>query len=189
MLEAALWDGLTVENRAILIERYQPLVYHILGQLPSIPPGERVDLISEGTLALIESVDAYDAKRGVKFLTFAYLRVKGRMLDYLRRRRVFLPLPEAAEFSSYIRLIGFSERRPAEEQLRSLRLAEQLLLLLTPAEERILRLIYQEGLTQEEVSRVLDCTRANVSILHKRALNRMRKAISSSACWQLALEP
>jgi DNA-directed RNA polymerase specialized sigma subunit len=73
--ESALWADLTVENRAALIERYQPLVYHILGQIPHVPSGEHTDVVSEGTLALIEAVDAFDPTRGVKFLTFAYLKV------------------------------------------------------------------------------------------------------------------
>jgi RNA polymerase sporulation-specific sigma factor len=187
--ESALWARFTVENRAALIEKYQPLVYHILGQLPQVPSEERVDVISEGTLALIEAVDAFDSGRGVKFITFAYLKVKGRMLDYLRRRKPFVSLDGAAEFSAYTRIIGFSDRRPIQQTLSSLRLAEELLRLLTPAEERILRLVYQRGYSQDEVARALACSRANVSILHKRALKRMRKIVSSKAAWRLAFEP
>jgi len=180
---------LTVGNRAALIEKYQPLIYHILKQLPGTPQQERVDIISEGTLALIEAVDAFDPERGVKFITFAYLKVKGRMLDYLRHRRPFIPLYGSTEFSAYTRIIGFHERRSAPEVLDSLRVAEKLLSMLTPAEERILRLIYQRGYSQDEVSRALSCTKANVSILHKRALSRLRKIVNSKAAWRLAFEP
>jgi RNA polymerase sigma factor (sigma-70 family) len=180
---------LTVENRAKLIEKYQPLIYHILKQLPGPPQQERVDVISEGTLALIEAVDAFDPERGVKFITFAYLKVKGRMLDYLRYRRPLIPLYGATEFSAYTRIIGFHERRSVPEVLDSLRVAEKLLSMLTPAEERVLRLMYQRGYSQDEVSRALACTRANVSILHKRALNRLRKIVNSKAAWRLAFEP
>ncbi len=187
--ENALWMNLTVENRAALIEKYQPLVYHILRHLPCPPHQERVDVISEGTLALIEAVDAFDPERGVKFITFAYLKVKGRMLDYLRRRRPLIPLCGATEFSAYTRIIGFHERRSAQDVLDSLRVAEKLLGMLTPAEERVLRLIYQCGYSQDEVSHALSCTRANVSILHKRALNRLRKIVNSKAAWRLAFEP
>ena len=187
--ETALWMNLTVENRAKLIEQYQPLIYHILKQIPGIPHQEHVDVISEGALALIESVDAFDPKRGVKFITFAYLKVKGRMLDYLRRRKPFVPLNGASEFNAYTRIVGFHERRSAPEVLDSLRVAEKLLSMLTPAEERILRLIYQYGYSQDEASRTLSCTRANVSILHKRALNRLRKIVNSKAAWRLAFEP
>ncbi|OGK11727.1 MAG: hypothetical protein A2Y63_00210, partial [Candidatus Riflebacteria bacterium RBG_13_59_9] len=158
-------------------------------RLPQVPSDEKVDVISEGTLGLVEAVDAFDPERGVKFLTFAYLKVKGRMIDYLRRRRLFLPLPEVAEFGAYTRIIGFDERRASDDVLESLRVAEKLLSLLTPTEERILRLMYQRGFTQQEVSQALDCTEANVSILHKRALKRLREAVNASAGWRLAFEP
>ncbi len=187
--ENALWADLTVENRAALIERYQPLVYHILAQVPHIPSGEHADVISEGTLALIEAVDAFDHTRGVKFLTFAYLKVKGRMLDYVRRRKPFIAVEDAGELSAFIRVVGFSEKRPAEDVLRNLRLAEELYGILTPGEERILRMMYEHGMSQDEIARTLNCTRANVSILHKRALARLRSVILSNPAWRLAFEP
>jgi RNA polymerase sigma factor (sigma-70 family) len=187
--ESALWADLTVENRAALIERYQPLVYHILGQIPHVPSGEHTDVVSEGTLALIEAVDAFDPTRGVKFLTFAYLKVKGRMFDYVRRRKPFVPVEDAGELCAFMRVVGFNEKRPAEDILRNLRLAEEFYHLLTPGEEKVLRMMYEQGMSQDEVSRALDCTRANICILHKRALARLKKIILSDPAWRLAFEP
>ena len=40
----------------------------------------------DGTLALITSIDRFDCGRGVKFNTFASIRIKGAMLDGLRKR-------------------------------------------------------------------------------------------------------
>jgi len=187
--EAELWRDFTVENRARLIERYQPLVYHIYRQLPHVPRDEQYDVVSEGTVALIEAADEFDVERGVKFITYAYMRIKGRMLDYLRRRALLPVSTDALEFAEFTRIIGFSEKVPAERQLEALRLAEKLMLLLTPAEERILRMMYQEGMSQDEVSTALGCTRANISILHKRALLRLRGAVAARPQWRLAFEP
>lgn len=187
--ENALWADFTVENRAALIERYQPLVYHILAQVPHVPSGEHADVVSEGTLALIEAVDGFDPARGVKFLTFAYLKVKGRMFDYVRRRKPFIAVEDAGELSAFMRVIGFSEKRPPEDILRNLRLAEELYHLLTHSEEKILRLMYEQGMSQDEAAKALGCTKANISILHKRALARLRKIILASPAWRLAFEP
>jgi RNA polymerase sigma factor (sigma-70 family) len=115
--------------------------------------------------------------------------VKGRMFDYVRRRKPFVPVEDAGELCAFMRVVGFNEKRPAEDILRNLRLAEELYHLLTPGEEKVLRMMYEQGMSQDEVSRALDCTRANICILHKRALARLKKIILSDPAWRLAFEP
>ena len=44
------------------------------------------DMSSQGVLALINSIDRYNYKRGVQFDTFASIRVRGALIDYLRKR-------------------------------------------------------------------------------------------------------
>jgi RNA polymerase sigma factor for flagellar operon FliA len=39
------------------------------------------DLVSAGTIGLIEAADRYDATRGVPFGTFAYRRIRGAIID------------------------------------------------------------------------------------------------------------
>jgi len=43
------------------------------------------DLNSEGLMGLVEAMQRYDEKRGASFSTFAFLRVKGRMAEHVRR--------------------------------------------------------------------------------------------------------
>jgi len=43
------------------------------------------DLISCGVLGLMDAVDKYDVSRGVKFETYATLRVRGEIIDHMRR--------------------------------------------------------------------------------------------------------
>ena len=63
-----------------------PLVRSLLGKLsvPDHPLASYDDLESAGLVGLIEALDAYDPARGVRFMTFAYLRVRGALVDYLR---------------------------------------------------------------------------------------------------------
>jgi len=186
--EDELWRHLTVENRARIIEQYQPLVYHVYGKLTYKPDEEQVDLISEGTLGLIEAVDAFDPERGVSFMTFAYLRIKGKMLDYLRRRTCRLRREELAAFDQFNRTFSLG-MESAEKTLDAITLARSLLPHLTAGERRIIELLYFEGLTQEEAARRLQCSRPNISILRKRALTRMCKLMAkSSEQADLALE-
>ena len=42
------------------------------------------DLVSCGTLGLIDAVDKFELKHGVKFETYAVTRIRGEILDYMR---------------------------------------------------------------------------------------------------------
>ncbi len=44
------------------------------------------DIINEGVLALISAIDSFDPERGVKFETYANLKVKGAIIDYVRQQ-------------------------------------------------------------------------------------------------------
>jgi len=44
------------------------------------------DIISCGSLALLNSVDRFDYTRDIKFETFASIRVRGAMIDYMRKQ-------------------------------------------------------------------------------------------------------
>ena len=51
--------------------------------------GLTADLVSAGMLGLLEAMGKYDESKGVKLISFAYLRVKGAMIDELRKRDWF----------------------------------------------------------------------------------------------------
>ena len=66
--------------------RHLPLVRTIAKRLrPVVPSAEVEDLVSAGTIGLIEAVDRYDARLGVPFVNFAYSRIRGSIIDELRR--------------------------------------------------------------------------------------------------------
>jgi RNA polymerase sigma factor FliA len=47
------------------------------------------DLMSAGIVGLLEAMEKFDASRGIKLNTFAYLRIRGAMIDELRSRDWF----------------------------------------------------------------------------------------------------
>lgn len=65
---------------------YLPLVVFEARRLRErLPPTVDIDdLISSGTLGLMDAVERFDPARDVKFKTFASFRIRGAMLDFLR---------------------------------------------------------------------------------------------------------
>ena len=67
-----------------------PLVDHIAKSIRStwpLPRGMTLeDLVSEGTVGLLEACRRYDGTRGVGLAAYAGHRIRGAMLDALRRR-------------------------------------------------------------------------------------------------------
>ena len=85
--EQALWTAFKErgdeEARQRLIESYQPLVFKQAAPFSQLDCA--LDLIQEGTAGLIEAAERYDHTRGVAFSLFAVHRIRGRMMDFLRR--------------------------------------------------------------------------------------------------------
>lgn len=72
-------DALVVRH-AELVKR---IAYHLAGRLPASV--EVDDLIQAGMLGLLEAAANYTADRGASFETYAGIRIRGAMLDALRK--------------------------------------------------------------------------------------------------------
>ncbi len=73
----------TPELREALIAKHRDLVRAVARRYVSV--GEPVDdLVQEGTIGLINAVDMFDPKRGVKFTTYATHLISGHIQHYLR---------------------------------------------------------------------------------------------------------
>lgn len=74
--------------RERLIERHVPLVRYFARRFAGCQGSglQREELVSAGVLGLLDAVEAYDPERGYRFSTFAAPRIRGAMLDELRRR-------------------------------------------------------------------------------------------------------
>ncbi len=73
-------------TKAMIINKAMPLIYSIVNKInhPKSPLCEREDLISIGATGLLQSLDNFDVTKDVKFNTFAYYRIRGSIIDYLR---------------------------------------------------------------------------------------------------------
>jgi len=89
-------DGLVAAN-ANLVKR---IAFHLMNRLP--PSVQAEDLIQAGMIGLLEASRHYDPSQGASFETYAGIRVRGAMLDEIRRsdwtpRSVHRKSREAAE--------------------------------------------------------------------------------------------
>lgn len=74
-----------VRNEIIL--KYVYLVKHVVnrmwGSYSHLKQME--DMVSCGVIGLIDAIDRYDLSRGVKFETYAYFRIRGEIIDQIRK--------------------------------------------------------------------------------------------------------
>ncbi len=79
-------------DRDRLILDHVPLLKHIAGRMALDLPGgiERDDLYGWGMVGLVNAADSFEPGCGLKFSTYAYSKIRGAILDELRRSD-FLP--------------------------------------------------------------------------------------------------
>ena len=76
------------QNREEQLNQHLGLVYHVARQLSRARAMdlELDELVSAGTIGLIEAFNNFDQSRGLAFSTFAAPRIRGAMLDEMRRQ-------------------------------------------------------------------------------------------------------
>jgi RNA polymerase sigma factor for flagellar operon FliA len=192
-------DG-RLRNR--LAEHYLPLVaYQAKRMIRRLPASVRADdLTSAGVFGLLAAIDAFDPGRGVKFETYAPLRIRGAMLDELRSTD-WVPRLVRSRCEKPIEMLsmhGRSEKRgplggdrrslesavyedrriaaPADSMQRAdvLRMVTRGL---TANERRMVQLYYCDELTMREIGAVLGLSESRVSQMHTKVLDRLRESL------------
>ncbi|MGE5582267.1 MAG: sigma-70 family RNA polymerase sigma factor [Bacillota bacterium] len=185
--EVLLWKRFKLdksrEARQRLIESYQPLVFKIASRITG-REDLFFDLIQEGTVGLIEAVESFDLKHAVKFSTFAQYRIRGRMIDFLKRQRSNQESLELAiyedEFESLIAKVA-DEQVNIEDEVTYRVINQQVnqaISRLNPKEQKV---IYDLYLLDKEP--LLSAKEMNISLsyfykLQKKALQRLRGMLS-----------
>jgi RNA polymerase sigma factor FliA len=117
-----------VENA--LVEQYLPLVRIIVGKLAMTLPDhvDQNDLNSAGLVGLLQALRNYDPACGTSFETYARVRIRGAMLDELRRMD-WVPRAVHEKARKIQEVMGELEQRfggtPTEEQMaRALKMTQ-----------------------------------------------------------------
>ncbi|MGE5604512.1 MAG: sigma-70 family RNA polymerase sigma factor [Bacteroidota bacterium] len=181
--ERLLWTKYKIENsreaRRQIIESYQPLVYKIASRI-TCHEGLIFDLIQEGTVGLIESAESYDFQYGVHFSTFSSRRIRGRMIDYLRRLRSDQDALEVAVSEEAFEdcLIKFADEKVnVEEQVTNEIINEQIkmaILRLSPKEQKVINDLYLLDKEPSTTAQEMNISLSYFYKLQKKALQRLR---------------
>lgn len=96
--EGQLWSAYqsdrSLDNRNALVEFYLPLLGWLASRMAHrLVKVSAADLTSDASGALIRAVETFDPTRGLRFVTFAAVRLHGAMIDAVRDRD---PVPRAA---------------------------------------------------------------------------------------------
>lgn len=87
--EKKLWEeySRTGRGRDELIKRYLPLIKYVVGRMAVTPPSglDYEDILSFGVFGLIDAVEKFDPSKGFVFQTYAIPRIRGAILDELRK--------------------------------------------------------------------------------------------------------
>lgn len=208
---ARLWAASRKGDRAArcaLIERYSPLATAIARRMrvPTCAVTGRDDLESAGLVGLIDAVDRFEPERGIPFEAYATLRIRGAILDELRRlddrsrgerrrtREAEAAMdPADAAVAAYasitLSLDHLLERGgpawPAEDELgerwdlEDLRMRVQSALTCLPQRQReLLARYYGDALTLREAGARMGISEARACQLHGRAIQNLRRQLA-----------
>ena len=180
-----------IDARNVLIERNLRLVAHIMKKYYA-QTSDQEDLISIGTIGLIQGISTFDASKGARLATYAARCVENEILMHFRSQR---KSAQDVSLSDYIEtgsdgaalslmdvvsddwdLLDNVTRRESIQELRS-----TIDTCLTDQERQVVALRY--GLygnapqRQREVAQKTGISRSYVSRIEKRALEKLRAAL------------
>lgn len=169
--EEALWLGCCEGNelaREALILRYRPIVFWLAKQF-RVPYQTYPDLIQEGMMALICSVDRFDMSKKNRFSTYAYYRIRGQMVNFLQRVEGRAPCPVEDEL-----LERAHHHHQEEDRIEWLLTLEEGLGQLPKREAEVVEALLIQGRSAREVAADGNLDISYIYKIQKKALARLK---------------
>ena len=166
-----------LEARQSLIEHYQPLVFREAMKY-GLQEAVTLDFIQEGTVGLMEAVERFDPSQGVAFSLYALHRVRGRMLNFLRRNGSEVLLDDGEEEKVFLtEAIPDTAFESADKSVLNMAVSHAVSRL--PVKEQdVIRRVYLNEQTAQETAHAMDVSTAYVYRLEKRGIRRLRGMLS-----------
>lgn len=184
--EKALWQSYKQSGdttaRSRLIESYQPLVFK--QAQPYAYLEDIMDLVQEGTIGLIESVERFEPERGVAFSLFAMHRIRGRIYNYLAKEgRADIACMDGMSSEEKIPMKDMlMDTAPSvSEQAESHELSQQLhkaMARLPDKEKAVLEGVYMRSEDVRDVAEGLHVSPSHIYRLQKTGIRRVRGMLS-----------
>lgn len=187
-------------KREIII-RYINLVHYVIrkSHLSTNNVLDERDFFQFGIEGLSEAVDRFDPDYGTKFETYAIQRIKGKIIDELRKIQSKLKINgEEANVSHYPQNISMNNQIEDEDggyQLAEIIADEQITQLdevegnemkellikalkqLNEKERLIISLYYYENLNYQEIAELMKITVSRVSQIHTKIINNLKSKL------------
>ena len=191
MRDLVLWFRIANAARAQIVQANLPLVL-AMTKRTKLTGVDFSDLVSEGNLALLRSVDKFDCSRGFKFSTYAcraILKAFSRVAIRSSRYRSRFP----TEFDPALEKSDFIERKRQEveescvDQLRSVIMEN--LAHLSEVEKTVIQARFALGaaeveqarpMTLEQVGEIIGLTKERVRQIQNKALAKLRQTLEDS---------
>ena len=169
--EEELWQRNSAgddDAREAIIVAYRPLVFWLAGKF-NVPASIKQDLIQEGMLALINSVDRFEYERGYKFSTFAWHRIRGQMINMIDRGEHKAPAPVSDE------IIECWTDPAYDEDSEIWMSVEESIKKLPKRESEIISAIFKEGKDPKEIATELGLDISHIYRLRRNAVARLKE--------------
>ena len=205
MDNATLWTEYKVDpssglKKQIMIN-YTNLVHYVIhnSKFMNLNVVEEKDYFQFGVEGLSEAIDRFDPDFGTKFETYAIQRIRGKIIDELRKlqikpranyqnqdptkvvyRNVSIDQPYDSEDGFTLSDIIPSEYELPDDEYHALEKKELLVQAIKDLNERdrlIITLYYYEHMNYKEISKILDITVSRVSQLHSKIMKELKKKI------------
>jgi len=167
----------------LLVLKYRPLVvgiaHHMVLRMPSSV--EEDDLVSYGMFGLFDAIEKFDPGLGWKFSTYARVRIRGAMIDELRKSdwvprsvkvRPVLVYVDGFENVDEI-VLGDPFGRFEVGEIKQL--LHDLIDTLPERERQVLLLYYYDDLLFREIGTMFDRSEAWASKIHARAIRLLQE--------------
>jgi RNA polymerase sporulation-specific sigma factor len=156
------------DARETIIVAYRPLVFWLAGKF-NVPSSVKQDLIQEGMLALINSVDRFEYERGIKFSTFAWHRIRGQMINMIERGEHKAPAPMSDEIIE--RWIA-----PVYDEDHEIWMSvEESISKLPKRESEIISAIFKDGKEPKEIASELGLDISHIYRLRRNAVAHLKE--------------
>lgn len=205
MNNASLWSEYksspsSMVKKQIMIN-YTNLVHYVIhnSKFINLNVVEEKDFFQFGVEGLSEAIERFDPEYGTKFETYAIQRIRGKIIDELRKlqikprnnyqnqdpnaivyKNVSLNQTFDSDDGFTLSEIIPSDSETPDNEYNSLEQKELLVKEIKALPERdrlIITLYYYENMNYKEIASVLDITVSRVSQLHSKIMKELRKKI------------
>lgn len=204
MNTASIWQEYKTTKsllvRKQIISNYINLVHYVIhrSKFIKLDVVERNDFFQFGILGLVEAIDRFNPDLGIKFETYAIQRIRGKIIDELRKLQIKPRTNLSEENGVAYQNVSLYQQIESEEgfllheiisadipePFNSLEEDEQQLVLfnmlkdLPEREQLVITLYYIENLNFQEIAEVLNLTISRVSQMRRQIIYNLRKNVN-----------